>query len=50
MVFPDDIKKGERIIFDDIIKINSILIPRIRNWHNLDNTYSGSDILLKELK
>ena len=49
MIFPDKPEKGESIIFDKIIKINDMLIPRIRHWHELDNSYSGSDIIVKKI-
>ncbi len=41
---------GERLYFEKIIKINQILIPRIRHWHQLkDDTYSGTDIIIGEI-
>lgn len=50
MVFPEDKNKGERLFFEGEIKINNISLARTHHWHELDNTYSGSDIILKELK
>lgn len=42
---------GERIYFDELIVVNGIKIPRIRHWHELNNdTYSGSDLIIKEVK
>lgn len=41
---------GERIYFDGLIMVNGIKIPRIRHWHELkSNTYSGTDVIIKEL-
>ena len=49
MIFLEDKNKGERLLFDSKIKIGEMILPRIRHWHELDNTYSGSDIIIKEL-
>ncbi|MET2983967.1 DUF6503 family protein [Aureibaculum conchae] len=50
IVFPDKPNEGERLYFEGIINIDGIKIPRIRHWHELKNdTYSGSDIVIKEL-
>jgi hypothetical protein len=49
MVFPEDTTKGERIVFDGEIKLNKMIIPRIRHWRELNNEYSGSDIILKKV-
>lgn len=50
IIFTDKPNKGERIYFDEHIIINGIKIPRIRHWHELkDDTYSGTDIIIKEL-
>ncbi len=48
IIFPDDKTKGERLYFDGSIRINGIKIPRVRHWHELDDAYAGSDIILKE--
>lgn len=50
MVFLDDKTKGERLFFDSEIKIGEMILPRMRHWHKLDNTYSGSDVILEEIK
>ncbi|PQJ80437.1 DUF6503 family protein [Polaribacter porphyrae] len=50
IIFPDDATKGERLLFDGEIKISNIISPRMRHWYELDNTYSGSDIILREVK
>ncbi|RTE55485.1 hypothetical protein EHW67_02665 [Arenibacter aquaticus] len=50
IIFPEKPDEGERIYFDEIIIINGIKIPRIRHWHLLnDNSYSGTDLIIKEL-
>ncbi|CAL2088266.1 DUF6503 family protein [Tenacibaculum sp. 190524A05c] len=50
MVFPDDPTKGERLVFEGEFQISDdIKIPRIRHWRELDDTYAGSDIILKSL-
>lgn len=50
MIFPEDPTKGERLIFEEEFTINnSIVIPRIRHWKELNGNYSGSDIIIKEL-
>jgi len=49
MIFPDDPNKGERLYFDKTVQIGDINIPRIRHWYELDDTYSGSDIIVKRL-
>lgn len=48
IIFQDDKTKGERLYFDGSILINGIKIPRVRHWHELDDRYSGSDIIVKE--
>ena len=51
IIFPDDSLKGERLIFEGEIDINEMKIPRIRHWHDYyDNSYTGTDIILKELE
>ncbi|QTD39220.1 hypothetical protein JL193_08290 [Polaribacter batillariae] len=50
MMFPDNPKKGERLFFDGIIKIDEILVPRMRHWYNMEDVYTGSDIILTEIK
>lgn len=50
MFFLDDAKKGERIFFDGEIIINDVSISRFHHWYEIDGTYSGSDIIVKELK
>lgn len=47
MIFPNNPEKGERLIFEGKYMINSINIPRIRHWRELNSNYSGSDILIK---
>lgn len=49
MVFPDNPNKGERLYFDKSIQLEEIQIPRIRHWYKLDETYSGSDVIVKKL-
>ncbi len=50
MVFPKDPNKGERLVFEgEFIINNDIIIPRIRHWRELNDAYSGSDIILKDL-
>ncbi len=48
MIFPDDKTKGERLIFDGEFLIESIRIPRIRHWYELNGEYSGSDIIVSK--
>ena len=48
MVFPDNPEKGERLVFEDELKYKNIIIPRIRHWRELNNEYSGSDIILSK--
>lgn len=50
MVFPNNPNKGERLFFDGTISIKGITIPRYKHWHELSGEYSGSDIIIKELK
>lgn len=50
VVFPEDKNKGERLFFDGEMKINAMSIARTRHWYELDNTYAGSDIIIKKLK
>ena len=50
MIFPNDPTKGERLYFNKTIQIGDISIPRIRHWHELDDTYSGSDVIVKKLE
>lgn len=51
IIFPDSLDKGERIYFDELIVLNGMKIPRIRHWHKYyDDAYSGTDIIIKELK
>ncbi|MBS9463046.1 hypothetical protein KIM67_11540 [Flagellimonas sp. 389] len=51
LVFPNKPEKGDRIYFEGIIEIDGIKIPRIRHWHELkDDSYSGSDLIIKELQ
>jgi len=49
MVFPDDLKKGERLLFEGNINLKGINIPRYKHWHELSGEYSGSDIIVKEI-
>jgi hypothetical protein len=49
MIFPNDPSKGERLYFDKNIEIDDVQIPRIRHWYELDDTYSGSDVIVKKL-
>lgn len=49
MIFLDDNTKGERLYFDKSITINGITIPRIRHWYEMNDEFSGSDIILKQL-
>ena len=48
MVFPDNPEKGERLVFEDELKYKNIIIPRIRHWRELNNEYSGSDIIVSK--
>jgi len=49
--FPEDNEKGERIYFEHEINIGQVFIPRIRHWFEYnDNSYSGSDIIIKEVE
>ena len=42
--------KGERLVFDSIIEINGISIPRNKHWYDLStNEFLGSDILISLL-
>lgn len=50
MIFPDDPSKGERLFFDGSIDLDGIIIPRHKHWHELSGAYSGSDIIVKNLK
>ncbi len=50
MIFPDDLSKGERLFFDGSIDLDGIIIPRHKHWHELSGAYSGSDIIVKDLK
>ena len=51
IIFPDDYTKGERLYFEGIFSIDNIKVPRIRHWHKYsDDTYSGSDIIIKALE
>lgn len=50
MVFPDDPSKGERLYFEGSIDINGFSIPRHKHWHDLSDTYHGSDVIVKTLK
>lgn len=51
MIFPEDPTKGERLIFEEQFIINdSIVIPRIRHWKELNGKYSGSDIIIEKLE
>ena len=50
MIFPDEPNKGERLYFEKSIQIGEISIPRIRHWYELDDTYSGSDVIVKKLE
>lgn len=51
MIFPDDPTKGERLTFDGEYIVNSsIIIPRIRHWKELNDTYMGSDILIENVE
>ncbi|MEO9884206.1 MAG: DUF6503 family protein [Balneola sp.] len=48
--FPDEPEKGERLYFEGIVTINKMKLPRIRHWHTYnDDSYSGSDIIIKEI-
>jgi hypothetical protein len=49
MVFPDDPNKGERLYFDKTIRIGEMQIPRFRHWCELNDSYSGSDVIVKQL-
>ncbi|WP_299670502.1 DUF6503 family protein [uncultured Polaribacter sp.] len=49
MVFPEDLLKGDRVLFDDFVKVENLLLVRMHHWYALDNTYAGSDIILKQL-
>ena len=49
MVFPDNANKGERLYFNKTLQIGNIQIPRIRHWYELDDSYSGSDVIVKKL-
>jgi len=50
IIFPDDPNKGERLYFNGDVVIDNITIPRFRHWHELkDDSYSGSDIIIKEI-
>ena len=44
-----DPEKNEQLIFDDTLENNGIKIPRIRHWYEGNDTYLGSDIILKKL-
>ena len=50
MIFPEDPTKGERLYFEKTIQIGEITIPRIRHWYELNDTYSGSDVIVKLLE
>jgi len=47
MIFPENPNKGERLVFEEKCIIDEMMLPRIRHWKELDDTYSGSDILLE---
>lgn len=49
MIFPEDPTKGERLYFEKAIQIGDISIPRIRHWYELNDTYSGSDVIVKKI-
>jgi len=50
IILPDKPDGGDRIYFDGLINVNGMKIPRIRHWHQFkDDTYSGSDLIIKEL-
>ncbi|WP_298544188.1 DUF6503 family protein [uncultured Aquimarina sp.] len=50
IIFPNDPKKGERLYFDKDFNYKGIIVPRIRHWHEYhDNSYSGSDIIVKSI-
>jgi len=42
--------KGERIIFLDSIKVEKLLLPRMRHWYTLQEGYLGSDIIVNEIQ
>ena len=50
MFFPENPNKGERLIFEGEFETNGIKIPRMKHWYELNNVYSGSDIIISELK
>ncbi len=52
IILPDKPDGGERIYFDRLMTVDGgIKIPRIRHWHEFkDDTYSGTDLIIKELK
>jgi hypothetical protein len=40
---------GERVIFDQLMEYNGLLLPRMRHWHSIqDNEYLGSDIIISQ--
>jgi hypothetical protein len=50
MFFPNDPNKGERLVFEGEFESNGIKIPRMKHWYELNNEYSGSDIIVSKLK
>ncbi|MFY0632031.1 MAG: hypothetical protein JXR05_16855 [Flavobacteriaceae bacterium] len=50
MIFPEEPNKGERLDFEKSIQIGEMTIPRIRHWYELNDTYSGSDVIVKLLE
>ena len=46
----EDPENGERLYFDKSIQIQDITIPRMKHWYDLNDTYLGSDIIVKKLE
>ncbi|MEM9680339.1 MAG: DUF6503 family protein [Bacteroidota bacterium] len=47
LINEEDNTKGERLVYEDLIKIEGINYPKIRHWRDRNsNDYLGSDILL----
>ena len=42
--------EGEKLVFEDLMSLGEMQIPRIRHWYDLEATYLGSDIIIKEIE
>ena len=49
LLHPETPEEGERLVFEDLVSLGDVQVPRIRHWYDLQATYLGSDIIIKEI-